>query len=262
LTTKYGILARAYFIYGSPGENWSTIQKTIDLMHSIKPMSTIFYILDLFPGTALYSDFKKKKEVSDNIWLQRIEDIMYFETDPRLSKDMILAFGERLRKEYFENLHCYVDAIELIDKKELYRLHSDFCSRLGMTFSHGDYAKIDAVKEKEKTAEKLFAKALNYYPDHRAFLGLGIVMQKKKAFDKSVKILCEGIKYFPDSEPLNTCLGISYMNLSQYDKALSYLLKFPDSEQTIPHIARCYHELGNFEKESVFLKKFHNIRLP
>ena len=31
LTTKYGILARAYFIYGSPGESWETVQETIDL---------------------------------------------------------------------------------------------------------------------------------------------------------------------------------------------------------------------------------------
>jgi radical SAM superfamily enzyme YgiQ (UPF0313 family) len=45
LTTKYGILSRAYFIYGSPGENYETIQETIDLIHEIKPLSTIFYIL-------------------------------------------------------------------------------------------------------------------------------------------------------------------------------------------------------------------------
>ncbi|MBW1718470.1 MAG: radical SAM protein [Deltaproteobacteria bacterium] len=261
LTTKYGILARAYFIYGSPGESRTTIQKTIDLMHVIKPMSTIFYILDLFPGTALYSDFKKKFKISDKIWLQQIEDIMYFDTDPRLSKDTILAFGEKLRSEYYANLHRYVDSIELIDKKDLYKLHSDFCSRLGMTFSHGDYAKIDAIREKDKTAEKLFKRALGYYPDHRAYLGLGIIKQKNKAFDESVIILSEGIKCFPGSEPLNTCLGISYMNLGQYSKALSCLLKFPDSRKTVPYIASCYKALGDSEKESAFLEKLRNIEL-
>ncbi|MCK4426362.1 MAG: radical SAM protein, partial [Deltaproteobacteria bacterium] len=261
LTTKYGILARAYFIYGSPGESWATIQKTIDLMHGIRPMSTVFYILDLFPGTALYSDFKKKFKISDNIWLQQIEDIMYFETDSRLSKDTILAFGEKLRREYYGNLHRYVDSIELIDKKDLYELHSGFCSRLGMTFSHGDYARIDAVREKDKTAEKLFKRALGYYPDHRAYLGLGIIMQKNRAFDESIRILSEGIKCFPNSEPLNTCLGISYMNLGQFSKALSCLLKFPDSKETVPYIANCYKALGDFEKESAFLEKLRNIEL-
>ncbi len=261
LTTKYGILARAYFIYGSPGESWATIQKTIDLMHEIRPMSTIFYILDLFPGTALYSDFKKKFKVSDRIWLQQIEDIMYFETDPHLSKDTILAFGEKLKSEYYASLHLYVNSIELLDKKDLYKLHSDFCSRLGMTFSHGDYARLDAVKEKQKTAENLYKMALDYQPDHRAYLGLGIIKQKESAFDESIRILSEGIKFFPDSEPLNTCLGISYMNLGQYGKALLCLLKFPDSRQAVSYIAKCYKELGDSEKESAFLEKLRNIEL-
>jgi len=260
LTTRYGILARAYFIYGCPGESWKTIQETIDLIHVIKPMSIIFYILDLFPGTALYSDFKKKFRASDKIWLQRIEDIMYFETDPHLSREMILAFGERLRRTYYGNLHHYVDTIELIDKKELYRLHADFCSRLGMTFSHGDYAEIDAVKKKEETAEKLFKTALTYCPDHRAYLGLGIIKQKNRAYEKSIGILSEGVKYFPDSESLNTCLGISYMNLGRFDKALSYLLKFPDSKGTLPYIAGCYKALGDFERESASLERLHFLQ--
>ncbi|NIA08552.1 MAG: radical SAM protein [Nitrospiraceae bacterium] len=260
LTARYGILARAYFIYGCPGENWKTIQETIDLIHVIKPMSIIFYILDLFPGTALYSEFKKKFRVSDQIWLQRIEDVMYFETDPRLSKEMILAFGERLRQTYYGNLHRYVDAIELIDKKELYPLHSDFCSRLGMTFSHGDYAEIDAVKKKDETAEKLFKKALSYYPDHRAYLGLGIIKQKNRAYEESIGIVSEGIKYFPNSEDLNICLGISYMNLGKFDKALPYLLKFPDSKQTLPYIAGCYKALGDLKRESASLEKLHSLQ--
>ena len=51
LTTRYGIVARAYFIYGSPGENGETIQESIDLIHQIKPLIAIFYPLALFPGT-------------------------------------------------------------------------------------------------------------------------------------------------------------------------------------------------------------------
>jgi radical SAM superfamily enzyme YgiQ (UPF0313 family) len=97
LCTSYGILPRAYFIYGAPGENRKTIQASIDLMDRIKPLSAIFYILDLFPGTALYNTWRKTAGVTDDIWLQRIEDIMYFETDPSLSRDDVLRFGEMLR---------------------------------------------------------------------------------------------------------------------------------------------------------------------
>ena len=104
LTTKYGIMARAYFIYGCPGESWDTIKETIDLIHEIKPLSIIFYILDIFPGTALYSDFKERCKITDDIWLKRIEDVIYFQSDPDLTQDMILAFGQKLRMDYYENL--------------------------------------------------------------------------------------------------------------------------------------------------------------
>ncbi len=60
LTTSYGILARAYFIYGCPGENRDTIQETIDLIHEIKPLSVIFYILDIFPGARFMLILRKE----------------------------------------------------------------------------------------------------------------------------------------------------------------------------------------------------------
>ena len=125
LSTKYGILARAYFIYGSPGESWATIEETTNLIREIKPLNIIFYIHDIFPGTALYSDFKKRAKAEDDIWLKRIEDIMYFETDPHLTQELILAFGEKLRGEYYKNLPGFVDSIELTDKKEFFKTNLD-----------------------------------------------------------------------------------------------------------------------------------------
>ena len=92
LTQRYGIMARAYFIYGCPEESWQTIQETIDLIGRIKPLSTVFYILDIFPGTRLYEDFKHRLKHTEDVWLKRIEDIMYFETDPDLTPELILAF--------------------------------------------------------------------------------------------------------------------------------------------------------------------------
>ncbi|MEW6587498.1 MAG: radical SAM protein, partial [Nitrospirota bacterium] len=213
LTVKYGILPRAYFIYGSPGETGDTIQETIDLIREIKPLGAIFYILDIFPGTALYDDFKRRTKSGDDIWLKRIEDIMYFETDRRFSKEMILAFGERLRSGYYGSLPKFADSISLVDKDDLCESHADFLSRLAMTFSHGDYAAVEAIPEKEKVAERLFSRALSYFPDHRAYLGLGIIKQRSGRYEESVAVLSEGTKYYPDSEQLAVCLGISFMNL-------------------------------------------------
>jgi len=243
LTTRYGILPRAYFIYGCPGETWDTIQETIDLIHAIKPLGVIFYILDIFPGTALYADFVRRTGVTDDIWLRRVEDIMYFETDPRLNQELILAFGGKLRAEFYGSLPSFVDAIDLVDEEGFSGLHADFLSRLGMTFSHGDYAGIEAIPNKDETAARLYERSLSYAPNDRAYLGLGIIRQKEREFRESIRILSEGVRHFPENEQLCICLGLSRMNLGQYSEALSCLEKFRNSKQAAFYIAECRRQL-------------------
>jgi len=243
LTNRYGILSRAYFIYGAPGETWKTVQETMDLMEDIKPLSAIFYILDVFPGTELYSELKKRLGITEDVWLKRIEGIMYFETDSTMNDELILAFGKKLRTAFYEKVHSYADSIELVDRKDLYPWHADFSSRLGMTFSHGDYSRIEEVKEKFGTAEKLFMKSLGYYPDHRAYLGLGMLKQRKGEFNESVKILEEGLSHWPESEDLNLCLGVSHMNLRNFRAALDHFSKFPESKTSQKSINECRRAL-------------------
>lgn len=245
LTKKYGILPRAYFIYGSPGENMETIQESIDLMQEIKPLDMVSYILDIYPGTALYAAYKKKTGHTDDVWRRRVEDIMYFETDSKLSADMIMAFGKKLRSSFYENLPAYAADLELVDNEELYEMHADFLSRLGMTFSHGDFSRFIPVDKKEKIAAELFAKALRYHPDHRAFLGLGIIYQKNLDPENSIHTLSEGITHFPESEPLQLCMGINYMNLGKFHQALPYLEKFPNSKEAQSYIDICREKLNS-----------------
>ena len=247
LTTRYGILPRAYFIYGAPGENDKTIQESIELIREIRPLSIIFYILALFPGTTLYTEFKKKFGISDDIWLNRMEDIMYFETDRNLTEDMVLNFGKRLREAFYEALPGFVESIRLVDDSEFDRLNSDFYSRLGMTFSHGDYSGIAAIKNRDEIAGRLFARAIHCHPDHRAYLGKGIIHQKKGEFDRSIELLKEGLRYFPESKPLNICLAVSYMNTGRFDQALSRLLPIKDDPEAASYIEACRRALEDAE---------------
>ena len=62
-------------------------------------------------------------------------------------------------------------------------------------------------------------------------------------YRQSAKILSEGVEHFPESEQLNMCLGISYMNLREYKKALPYFLKFKDSKEANYYIATCNEAL-------------------
>lgn len=243
-TQQSGIMARGYFIYGSPGETWDTIEESLSLIRGIKPLSAIFYILDIFPGTALYANFLKRTGLNDDIWLKQGEDIMYFETDPALSKDRILAFGQKLRSDFYRRLPEFVDSLQLLDRRELYPLHADFLSRLGMTFSHGDYATVEAIDHKDAIAGSLLQRSLDYQANHRAYLGLGTLRQQQKDFPGSVQVLEEGIARYPDSEALHLCLGISYMNLGQWEEALSVLTPFPDSEQAAYYVQECRKVIG------------------
>lgn len=259
LTAKYGILPRAYFIYGSPGETEETIKETLDLMLEIKPLSVIFYILNIFPGTALYDDFQRKTAMGDDIWLKRIEDIIYFETDVLLSKENILSFGEKLRTGFYKSLPNFIDEIKLINNDALRESHADFLSRLAMTFSHGDYAAIESIPEKEKIAEKLYSKALSYFPEHYAYLGLGIIKQKQRRYHESIALLSEGKKYYPQSEDTAICLGISYMNIGQFKEALICLEPFLDSKIAMKYAASCYRALGDLERESLMLNRLESL---
>ncbi len=255
LTRRYGILPRAYFIYGSPQETWETIEESIELMKEIRPLSCVFYILEIYPGTTLYAEHQRAAKATDDIWLERIEGLCYFEVDPSLSQDLVLSFGKRLRSAFYENLIGFTERLDLIDMEEFYELHADFCSRLGMTFSQGDYSHNEAIKGKKEAAENLFKKALHYAPDHRAYLGLAMLEQNERRFGDAAQILSEGIKHFPESEPLNLCFAVNYMNLEAYDKALTHLLPFQGSKEALYHIARCYGALGDGATEREYLEK-------
>ena len=228
LTVRAGILARAYFIYGSPGESAETIQATLDLMEKIQPLGAIFYILDIFPGTALYEDFKRRTGHTDDIWLDRREDIPYFETDPALDAQQILAFGRSLRQGYYRRLSAYARNVPLNDDPALRVLHADFLSRLALTFHQGDYARNEEVENPEATAETLYRRALTLAPDARAYLGLGQLLQRRRDTAASNEVLEAGLIHFPRDGAIGLCLAISWMNSGHFHRALDLLKPLED----------------------------------
>ncbi|BBO85244.1 hypothetical protein DSCO28_58100 [Desulfosarcina ovata subsp. sediminis] len=258
-TIGTGIMARAYFIYGAPGESDRTIQESLDLLARIRPLAAIFYILDLFPGTALYEAYKAKNGISDDIWLNRIEDILYFETDETLSQERVLEFGRRLREEYFASLPRFARDIELIDDSQLYPQHADFLSRLALTFSHGDYAANPLIKENLSTAVELFERSLQYHPDHRAFWGLGLVYQHQGRFDESIDILEQGIRHHADSVDLHLALAHSLMRRNRFQEARQCLEVFDTHPQAVEQIILCCRLMADQPAEKEWTKHLHRL---
>ena len=169
---------------------------------------------------------------------------MYFETDSNLNREMILSFGQKLRSAFHEKLPGFVEALQLIDREDLYPLHASFYARLAMTFDHGDYSRIEAIKDKAGIAEKLYRRSLEYFPNIMAYLGLGILSQKRGAYRESGRILSDGLSKFPKDPQLNICMGVSLMNLGEYKQALSHFLGFQELKEAVRFTDECYRALG------------------
>ncbi|MBF0111981.1 MAG: radical SAM protein [Desulfamplus sp.] len=262
LTAQFGILPRAYFIYGSPEETEETINQSIELMLQIEPLSMVSYMLVLFAGTSLYKNLINslvniKNFDPNNIWSQKIEDIAWFEVDPNLNFEQVKSFGKRLREAFYSNVHNFALNVRLVDNKELYPYHADFLSRLAMTFSHGDYSansKLHGanVKNQDSTARVLYERAISYYPDARAYLGLSMLMQKGRNFNGAVEIIKEALKKIPkidskanifDKQQLTLSMAVSLMNMARFKEALDYLEPFKESDEIKPYISACISRL-------------------
>ena len=254
-TTKYGILARVRLILGNPGETPETIRESMDLMDEINPLDLEFEILRVRPGSALYGEYEKKLAAAADSGLEPIGDVAYFQTDPALSKDFVIEFKEKIQRHFFTRLSKYADAVNMIDKKDLYVYHADFLTRLALKFSTGDLSKMDEVENTGGVAENLFKKAIEYYPNHQAFVGLGSLYQRQKNFVESIRVFLLGLRYERYSEDLNVRLGVSYMNMELYESAEICFRGFDRNMDVLNHLAICYKKLGNKEKEAEIREK-------
>ena len=244
-TRRCGILPRAYFIYGCPGDSPATMQETLDLLAEIKPLGAIFYILAIFPGTRLYEAYLERTGKTDDIWLAPMEDILYFETDPAMNGETVREYGRMLRDGFHRMLPGFAADIDLVEDPDFYPLHADFLSRLAMTFHQGEWSHIEAIPKKKKTAEALYRRALRFSPAARAFLGLGMLCQHRRDFAAATDILGQGLDYHPRDEALQTCLAVNAMHQGAYDEALRRLKELDESPQVREWIARCRQASGS-----------------
>ena len=253
-TTKYGILARVRLVLGNPGETPETIRETMDLLDEIKPLDMVSEILRVRAGSALY-DEHKRKIAADDSGLESIGYVAYFQTDPALPEEFVTDFKEKIQSYFHTRLSKYADAVNMVDKKDLYVYHADFLTRLALKFGTGDFSKTDEVENSEMVAENLFKKALEYYPNHQAFVGLGSLYQRQKNFVESIRVFLLGLRYERHSEELNVRLGVSYMNMGLYESAEVCFRGFERNKDVLQHLAICYKRLGNKEKEAEIREK-------
>ncbi|MFP4169057.1 MAG: radical SAM protein [Desulfonatronovibrionaceae bacterium] len=239
LCKKACILPRAYFIYACPEEDESTMKQSRELIQKIKPLSAVFYILHLFPGTALYDRAVAEGKLENDVWLKKIEEVSWHELDPGMQKEDVLTFGKALRETFYKTLPHAARELTYETRKEEPEFGADFLSRLGLTFTHGDLSRIEEIPEKEKLARELLEKALDTAPDRRAFLGLGILQQKKRNFTAAEKVLVQGVRCFPKDPEITLALGLTYMNTGRFQEALQVLTAIENRPEAEYYISEC-----------------------
>jgi anaerobic magnesium-protoporphyrin IX monomethyl ester cyclase len=242
LTTEHGILARAYIIYGSPGETDQTIEESVQLLRRIKPCVCLFHVMSVFPGTELYARCLQEARITEEYWLERNEDLLWFECDPDMSGEQVLAWGKRLKNDYFQQLPRNMEALSLGDKPELRAEQADFLSRLGFTFEYGDYAVLLPEKAQSDLAVSLYRKALMLHVDPRASTGLGIHLQRAGREQEALEMLLRAHAANPQDEGVGLQLAgilIRKGNVESLLEAEAILGKLKYSRQVAKYLAQC-----------------------
>lgn len=210
LTMAHGILARAYVIYGSPGETDATIQETMDLIRAIKPCITLFHVMSIFPGTELYDELIQNKKLSESHWLERNEDLLWLDCTDAYSIEQVIEWGKQLKQDYFSRLPEYVRNVQLADIPDLRKEQADFLSRLGFTFEYGEYAELLPPKERAELAHTLYQRALDRtpdMPDPRAALGMSMHLANAEKKDAAIELLEKALQSAPNDTNLSVQLA-------------------------------------------------------
>ena len=219
LTVSYGILARAYIIYGCPGESPDTIGDTIRLLKDIRPLVTLFHVLALYPGTYLYNLFKSRTGATDDIWLYREEDLQFFEVDTNLPAETVSQFGKTMKQAIQQSIPDFIRSLDLVDDEDLFPFHASFLSRLALTIDRGDYPHALPKGAAQDLAKELYYKALEYAPDAQAYWGLGLLAQDKNDYQEAETILQEGMRVFPKDDMLAKVLANTLVRLGREEEA-------------------------------------------
>jgi radical SAM superfamily enzyme YgiQ (UPF0313 family) len=95
-----GIRSFAFFIYGYPGENVASMNRTTDYALELDPDFANFYPAVPYPGTDLYEKCRRDGLLANEDWT-RMEYSYYVLQDGELNEESVLAAIRRARRRFF-----------------------------------------------------------------------------------------------------------------------------------------------------------------
>jgi len=99
---RAGILTGAYFILGTPVDDWSTIEETIRIAKKIKPDFVGFNPVIPFPGTEIYEEMKQQRKLLHEDWEKYIGPNVVFRPDHLTPEDIIEANKKAYRQVHLD----------------------------------------------------------------------------------------------------------------------------------------------------------------
>lgn len=98
---KAGIKTYCSFMFGLPGENWTTARETINFVQKTLPNGAQFNVVVPYPGTKLFDMAISKGWISEDIdWSKLYQHISTIQTDDLDSNEL-----ESIRKTAYRNLY-------------------------------------------------------------------------------------------------------------------------------------------------------------
>lgn len=105
LCKKYGIETHAHTMLGCPGENWETVNKTIEFMKKLDPTTLTCGAYTPYPGTPIFEFVKQKlPEIGDGSKcdLSRVHNIgFYSKTFCSLSNEEVGKAVKKMYKQFY-----------------------------------------------------------------------------------------------------------------------------------------------------------------
>ncbi len=92
-TRDAGLVFSVYLITGAEGEGEKDLRATESILETTRPHDAMVSPLAVFPGTALWEDWKKRRGVGDEYWTERGREDVYVRTGDRAVEESLERIG-------------------------------------------------------------------------------------------------------------------------------------------------------------------------
>lgn len=203
-TKKHGLQLNWFLIVGSPGEDDSTINETIELLERIKPHDAIVSIMQLTPDVKLC----KEQEISIEKWFKNSEETVYYTKEHRFEK--LQEYADKVNESFKNNKGGY-------SFEELVRFIKEDPEDFQSFNTLGAYY---LAKGKTRDACICFIKSIKINKSFsQAHNNLGIITVKSGNNEKALELFKKASQLNPEDTSSLKNMGLTLLKMNRNNEA-------------------------------------------